>query len=147
MPSLKHSILTAGSAMILLSCANSVLADAPAQKTATKTTSSTNKPAEKWATDENLRQGMERLRQTMQAQQLAIEQDRLSSAEYRQLAEAVEKAITHILQTCKLSPQTDKALHTVVLTDLHGGVQMMQTSPKTAAQRVGAMAVLQALRK
>ncbi len=104
------------------------------------------KPGEKWASDEVLRQGMDNIRQAMAASQTGIEQERLTTQEYRQLAETVDKSLAGIIKNCKLPKDADKAFHTIVLMDMNAGLQMMRTSPKVAAQRVGALGVLQALR-
>lgn len=103
------------------------------------------KQGEKWGTDEALRLGMDNIRQVMTASQAGIDKERLTVQDYQQLAETVDKNVAVILKNCKLSKEADAAFHLIVLNDLTGGTQLMRTSPKTQAQRVGALGVLQSL--
>lgn len=100
----------------------------------------------KWETDGVVRQGMENIRQALAANQADIQQDRLDPRAYQQLAEVINSNVAYIIKECKLARAADAALHTVVLTDLTGSSELMRTSPKRAAQRVGALGVLQSLR-
>lgn len=104
------------------------------------------KPAKKWETDAALRQGMNGIRHALIASQTAIHQDRLSSAEYRKLAESVEKELGHIVKNCKLAPEADAALHDTVLLDLIRSSELMRTSNDKSIQRHNAMQILNSLR-
>lgn len=106
----------------------------------------TTRPAMKWETDDVVRQRMENIRKTVAANQAAIQRDRLESSDYQQLAEGINANVDHIIKNCKLTQAADAALHTVVLTDLTRSSELMRTSPKRAAQRAGALGVLQSLR-
>lgn len=104
------------------------------------------RPAMKWATDDIVRQRMENIRQAVAANQASIQQDRLDSRDYQQLAEVINTNVNHLIRDCKLTQAVDAALHTLVLTDLTHSSELMRTSPKRAAQRAGALGVLQTLR-
>lgn len=104
------------------------------------------RPAIKWETDDIVRQRMENIRQAVASSQLAIQQDRLNARDYRQIAEVISTNIGLIIRDCKLTQAVDAALHTIVLTDMTRDSELMRTSPKLAAQRAGALGVLQSLR-
>jgi hypothetical protein len=104
------------------------------------------KQGQKWVTDEVLRQGMDKIRQTMTANREAIEKDHLNAQDYRRLAEAVGKETANIVKNCRLSQEADAAFHSTVLADLLQSTEWMRTSTKVQAQRAGALGVLQALR-
>lgn len=104
------------------------------------------RPAIKWETDDIVRQRMENIRQAVASNQRSIQQDRLNSREYRQIAEVISTNIGLIIKDCKLTQAVDAALHTLVLADMTRDSELMRTSPKLAAQRVGALGVLQSLR-
>lgn len=104
------------------------------------------RPAVKWETDDVVRQCMENIRQAVAAKEAEIQQDRLDSSSYQQLAEVINTNVDHILKDCKLTQAADATLNTVVLMDLTRSSELMRTSPKRAAQRAGALGVLQSLR-
>lgn len=104
------------------------------------------KQGQKWATDEVLRQGMDKIRQAMIANREAIEKDRLNAQDYRRLAEAVDKEVANIVKNCRLSKEADAAFHSTVLADLIQSTEWMRTSTKVQAQRAGALGVSQSLR-
>lgn len=104
------------------------------------------KQGQKWATDEVLRQGMDKIRQAMIANREAIEKDRLNAQDYRRLADTVDKEVANIVKNCRLSKEADAAFHSTVLADLIQSTEWMQTSTKVQAQRAGALGVLQSLR-
>lgn len=104
------------------------------------------RPAIKWETDDIVRQRMDNIRQAVAAKQADIQQDRLDSRDYQQLAEVINTNVGHIIKDCKLTQAADAGLNTVVLTDLTRSSELMRTSPKRAAQRAGALGVLQSLR-
>lgn len=95
----------------------------------------------KWGTDEALRQSMDNIHQVMTASQEGIKKENLSAQEYQRLAEVVDKNIADIVKNRKLT----KAFHVVVLADLTQSAQLMRTSTKIQAQRVGALGVQQSL--
>ena len=103
------------------------------------------KPAQKWETDQALRKGMDGIRRSVMAKQAAIGNDRLSSAEYAQLATSVEKDLAYIVENCKLPPDADAALHEAVLLDLIRSGELMRTAKDVSIQRKSALDILQLL--
>ncbi|WP_136414620.1 hypothetical protein [Herbaspirillum sp. ST 5-3] len=104
------------------------------------------RPAVKWETDDIVRQRMEIIRQAVATVQVDIQQDRLDSHGYQQLAELINTNVGQIIKDCKLTQAADAALNTVVLTDLTHSSELMRTSLRRPAQRAGALGVLQSLR-
>ncbi len=104
-----------------------------------------SKQGQKWETDEALRQGMDNIRQAIVASRADIEKERLNAQDYRRLAQIVNRNVDVIVKNCKLSRDADRAFHAIVLNDLIGSAQLMQSSPRLEAKRVGALGVLQTL--
>jgi hypothetical protein len=105
-----------------------------------------SKQGQKWEADEALRQGMDDILRSMAASRADIEKECLNAHDYQRLADMVDRNATAIVKNCKLSKDADKAFHTIVLNDLTGGAQLMRSSPRLQAKRVGALGVLQSLR-
>lgn len=97
----------------------------------------------KWPTDEPLRNGMENIRNTMDAALHDIHEGKLSAAKYGGLAKKVNGEIGHIVANCKLEPKADSQLH-LVLADILDGVEAMEGKAKREA---GAVKVVGALEK
>ncbi|MGE5452384.1 MAG: hypothetical protein ACM3VZ_11155 [Acidobacteriota bacterium] len=104
------------------------------------------KAGKKFETDEVLKTGMEGIRQAMLARRAEIDEDKLSGEDYRHLADVLDQNTTRIVQNCKLSKDTDRAFHAIVLADLMRDTALMRTSPKKQIQRISALGVLQTLR-
>lgn len=68
----------------------------------------------KWATDDALRDGMERIRGLVEPQLGAAHAGRLSAGQYRKLALQVESEVGGIVANCKLEPKADAMLHLVI---------------------------------
>lgn len=120
-------------------------ADDP-QNTQQESPKTTQKVRTKLETDVALRQGMDNIRQTMATSRAGIDQERLTSQEYRRLGVEIENTVNTIIKNCKLPKETATAFHNIVLADLTGGAGWMRTSSKTQIQHAGALAVLQSLR-
>lgn len=104
------------------------------------------KHGEKWQTDEVLRKGMENIRNIVSAVQNDVLKESLSASEYVRIGTQIEKNIASITKNCKLSVESDKAFHTVVLADMAEGASLMRSSKNIQMQRLSALAVLQTLR-
>jgi hypothetical protein len=89
---------------------------------------------------------MDDILRSMAASRADIEKECLNAHDYQRLADMVDRNATAIVKNCKLSKDADKAFHTIVLNDLTGGAQLMRSSPRLQAKRVGALGVLQSLR-
>lgn len=116
------------------------------QRSSEQQQNTAERPTIKWQTDDVVRQRMESIRQAVAAKQAGIQQDRLDSHDYQQLADVISTNVGYIIKDCKLTQAADAGLHTIVLTDLTRSSELMRTSPKRAAQRAGALGVLQSLR-
>lgn len=104
------------------------------------------RPAKKWQTDEVVRRDMDNIRKAVLVHRASILKDSLGSPEYKQLAEVIDTNVADIVKNCKLTPEVDKAFHSVVLADLMHGSELMRTSATPDMQRTGALAVIQSLR-
>lgn len=78
----------------------------------------------KWATDEALRQGMDRIRALVAPRLGDAHAGKLSATQYRELAAQVETEVARIVATCKLEPEADAMLH-LVIADLGEGTAAM----------------------
>lgn len=103
-------------------------------------------PQRQWEPNAAVRQGMESIRTAMTANEPAIREDRLSSAEYQRLADLAAKNVDAIVKGSTLPKDADSALHVIVLSDMNRSIDLMRTGQKTAVQRAGAFGVLQSLR-
>jgi hypothetical protein len=104
------------------------------------------KHGEKWQTDEVLRKAMENIRIELTARQSDILKESLRASEYLLLGQVVDKNIADITKNCKMPTDSDRAFHTIVLTDMTEGAGLMRTSNEIKVQRLGALGVLQTLR-
>lgn len=100
----------------------------------------------KWPTDEALRQGMGNIRSTMAASLQGIHENRLSQAQYAELAKRVRGEVGNIIANCKLAPQADAQLH-IVVADIVEGAEAMEGSAKKTKRQGGAVRIIGALDK
>jgi len=97
----------------------------------------------RWATDEPLRIGMQRIRDAV-AQTLATsEPSALPPAQAKVLADTVQKNVTYLIQNCKLEPKADATLH-VLINELMAGAAATTANP---ASGDGALKLTDALRE
>lgn len=78
----------------------------------------------RWATDEALRNGMDRIRGLVEPRLGDTHAGKLSAAQYRELATQVEVEVGTIVANCKLEPKADAMLH-LVIADLGEGTDAM----------------------
>ena len=98
----------------------------------------------KWATDDNLRQGMSRIREALTAELPAIHSGKASAEQYRTLAKKVNEQVEFMVQNCKLDKDADAMLH-LVLTELIAGADAMSERKSNKAKRHGAEKIAHAL--
>ena len=98
----------------------------------------------KWATDDNLRQGMENIRDALAAKLPAIHSSKASAEQYHVLAKKVDDQITFMVQNCRLDKEADAMLH-LVLTELIAGADAMSGQKGNKAKRQGAEKIAHAL--
>jgi hypothetical protein len=84
----------------------------------------------KWATDEPLRNGMNRIRALVEPRLSAAHAGKLSAAQYRELATQVEAEVGTIVANCKLEPKADAMLHLVIADLVEGTDAMAGKNPK-----------------
>lgn len=98
----------------------------------------------KWATDEPLRAGMQRIRALVAPQLQAAHAGKLTPAQYRQLATQVETEVGGIVANCKLEPKADAMLH-IVIADMAQGVDAMAGKNARMRPALGLVKVAQAV--
>ncbi|WP_296658084.1 hypothetical protein [Paraburkholderia sp.] len=78
----------------------------------------------KWATDETLRNGMARIRDSLASQLAAAHGGGLDAASYGKVSGSIEAEISTIVANCTLEPKADAMLHGV-LADLIAASDVM----------------------
>jgi len=100
----------------------------------------------KWETDAPLRRGMENIRNSIDAVHLEIHENKLSAAQYGELAKKVNGEVNGIVAGCKLDPKADAQLH-LVIADILTGVEAMEGKSRKMKRQAGALKVGGALEK
>lgn len=96
----------------------------------------------RWATDEPLRIGMQRLRDAA-APAIAAGPHSLSKEAATALAAAVREQVNYLVANCKLEPKADAVLH-VLIAELLGGAEALEQDPHADG---GLPRIAQALRQ
>lgn len=97
----------------------------------------------KWDTDDNLRQGMSRIRDALSAKVHSIHSGKATTEQYNALAQKTNDELALIVKNCKLDPKADAMLH-LVLADIVAGADAMAGKDVKAA-RTGAEKIAGAL--
>lgn len=97
----------------------------------------------KWATDDNLRQSMGRIRDALTAQLPAIHSGKATPEQYRTLAQKTNDQIAFMAKNCKLDQKADAMLH-LVLAEIIAGADAMTAHDGNGA-REGAEKIASAL--
>lgn len=95
----------------------------------------------KWATDAPLRTGMAAIRSELQSAMKPIHENTYSAEQYKALANKIDAQIATIVAECKLPPDADAELHTV-LSQLAAGTDLMK---KAGSGMAGAIRTFQGL--
>jgi hypothetical protein len=95
----------------------------------------------KWPTDASLRQGMEQIREQVNAALPAIHAGKMSNAQYDALAKKVNDEVAGIIAACKLPAEADAQLH-IVIADLMEGAETMAGKQKKAKRMNGAVKII-----
>ena len=98
----------------------------------------------KWATDEPLRSGMDRIQGLVEPQLGAAQAGKLTPAQYRKLATQIEAELGGIVTNCKLEPDADAMLH-LVIADLGAGTDAMAGKVAKSRPVLGLVKVAQAV--
>ncbi|HEU0234281.1 MAG TPA: hypothetical protein VFQ94_04035 [Gallionella sp.] len=97
----------------------------------------------KWATDDSLRLGMDRIRDALAAELPAIHSGKATAEQYRALAQKANDQIAFMVKNCKLEPKADAMLH-LVLADIIAGADAMMAQDGSGAHK-GAAKIAHAL--
>lgn len=89
----------------------------------------------RWPTDAPLRSGMQRIESAISALAAAGEGEPMRVAE---AAASIESAVQQIIRDCRLPPQADADLHTVIV-PLLGEAQKLRADPASRSQRLPAL--------
>lgn len=68
----------------------------------------------KWQTDAPLRQGMVRIRASVEPRLGAVHGGKFTTVQYEAMGKAVEEQLAYIVANCKLAPEADAVLHGVI---------------------------------
>jgi len=98
----------------------------------------------KWATDNNLRQGMTSIRDALAEELPAIHGGKESAEQYRDLVKKVDDQIAFMVKNCKLDKDTDAMLH-LVLARIIAGSDAMAEQKGNKGRRQGAEKIAHAL--
>ena len=98
----------------------------------------------KWATDDNLRQGMTNIRDVLAAELPLIHSGKASAGQYHALAKKVNDQIAFMVQNCKLDKEADAMLH-LVLAELTAGADAMSSQKGGKARGHGAEKIAHAM--
>ncbi len=99
--------------------------------------------AQKWATDESLREGMENIRAALYANMQVFHGDD-SATDYAALAAAVTGEVALIVQNCQLDPLADAQLHRLI-GQIMAGAETLQSRDPQVERRIGAARIAEAL--
>jgi hypothetical protein len=97
----------------------------------------------KWATDDNLRLAMSRIRDALSAELPAIHSGKATTEQYRTLAQKANDQIAFMVKNCKLEPEADAMLH-LVLADIIAGADAMMGQDSSETHK-GAAKIAHAL--
>lgn len=97
----------------------------------------------KWDTDNNLRLGMDRIRDALAAELHAIHSDKATAEQYQALAKKTNDQITFMVKSCKLEPKADAMIH-LVLADIIAATDAM-SGKDIGEARKGAEKIAEAL--
>lgn len=89
----------------------------------------------RWPTDAPLRGGMQRIESAVSVLAVAGEGEPMRVAE---AAASIESAVQQIIRDCRLPPQADADLHTVIV-PLLGEAQKLRADPSSRSQRLPAL--------
>lgn len=135
---------TLSAAMLLSVCAGNALAEQHSHShDAGKPAQLTLNNGQKWVTDGNLRQGMERIRDALAAELPAIHAGKITAQQYRALAQKINQQTEFIVKNCKLDQKTDAALH-LILADVMAGSDALLEKGSGIAHK-GAVKIITAL--
>jgi len=90
----------------------------------------------KWATDDNLRLGMSRIRDALAAELPVIHSGKASAQQYLALAKKVNAQIEFMVQHCKLDKDADEMLHLILAEIIAGADAMSDQKGNAGAEKI-----------
>lgn len=84
---------------------------------------------QKWATDEALRQGMDRIKALLEPMGAASPEQSLDPVQAKAIAKGVEGQVAFLVSNCKLEPKADAVLHVLIADMLQGAQALSQPAP------------------
>lgn len=94
------------------------------------TATSAPAPGERWATDAPLREGMGRIRISVDSLNHSAT-GHVTAAQAKNVAAGIEKDVNFLIANCKLQPEADAALH-LIIAKLLQGAQAIKADPADA---------------
>lgn len=145
MPNLFYSILIS----FVFAGSNAVLADDSHQghQHATDGSGDTDlklNQGKKWETDASLRKGVTEISASLRDNLKKIQAGKLSLDAYARMGEKINRSLQSIFKNCKLVPEADVVLHTL-LAKMIEGADDMKSEATVGLRRNGADKVLKAL--
>jgi len=89
-------------------------------------------PAQRWATDAPLREGMRGIRQAVQALE-HYEHGHMDAVQARNTAQHIDEAVKGMIAACKLKPEADAALHGLLAKFLAGAKAVRESEEAPSA--------------
>ena len=92
-------------------------------------------PAERWATDDALREGMTRLHQAVQRSLPADPRQALDDAAAAELQREIEAGTSYLIANCRLPEAADAALHGLLIDLLQGAEALSEADQRAQGQQ------------
>ena len=100
--------------------------------------------SKKFEGDAPLQSHMRAIRDDLQSQLQQVHNGKFSEADYKTLAEKVDKSVQQIFKDCKLKPDADAALHSI-LAKIMSGSANMKKGPTSEARAKGFLEIAKGL--
>lgn len=98
----------------------------------------------KWQTDAPLREGMLKIRASVEPKLPAIHGGRFTTAQYEAMGKVVDEQLAYIVGNCKLAPEADAVLHNVIA-ELSGGAEVVAGKQPVDDRSKGVVHIVNAL--
>lgn len=98
----------------------------------------------KWQTDAPLREGMLKIRASVEPKLPAIHGGRFTTAQYEAMGKAVDEQLAYIVGNCKLAPEADAVLHNVIA-ELSDGAEVLGGKKAVDDRSKGVVHIVNAL--
>lgn len=102
------------------------------------------KPGKKFESDKPLRSHMGAIRNEIQGQMKAVHKKTMTAGAYEKMSANIDKSVKLIFKDCKLTPDADAALHSI-LAEVMTGSTAMATGADLDARLEGYLKVIQGI--